>query len=197
MEDQNGTPPPKDALAKDSLAKEPAEDSSLSSSRPKFRRTRWVIDARAQYRMIALGTGGVLVGLLLVYGAALRYHLTVIDYFQSAVAPSKLEQIAFLEGRFAILQKFLGIAFVVLAPIFSYIALQESNRIAGPIYNLVRKIRQFREEGQGHLVVFRRTDYFSELAREYNALVERLSKGRGKSDGDKSNDSARSDDSQS
>jgi hypothetical protein len=49
-----------------------------------------------------------------------------------------------------------------------------SHRFAGPVVNLRRSMREIAEGGTPRKLQFRRTDFWHELADDYNALLARL-----------------------
>src|SRR5690606_17682703 len=79
--------------------------------------------------------------------------------------------ISYYDKIFSMLRIVVSVSFLVLTIIFSIIFLNVTNRIAGPIFNIKRKIRKARETGNLELVSFRSDDFFQDLAKEYNELV--------------------------
>jgi len=66
---------------------------------------------------------------------------------------------------------------IALLPVFIRDSIKLSHRFAGPIYRLRATIRSIAEGNPAPRLKFRKSDYWLDLAEDFNKMVERLSKG--------------------
>ena len=66
---------------------------------------------------------------------------------------------------------------IALLPVFVRDSIKLSHRFAGPIYRLRTTIRSIAEGNPAPQLKFRKTDYWHDLAEDFNTMVQRLSKG--------------------
>jgi hypothetical protein len=58
----------------------------------------------------------------------------------------------------------------------TYLGFVFTNHIAGPIFRLIREMQKLSTNGTSERVVFRKNDYFQDLADAYNKVVDRVEK---------------------
>lgn len=66
------------------------------------------------------------------------------------------------------------VVMLFLLPVYVLDTIKLSHRFTGPIVNLRRSMRAVVDGGPPHKLKFRRTDFWHELADDYNALLSRL-----------------------
>ena len=88
--------------------------------------------------------------------------------------PSKSisERLQFEMGEFALI----GIIMLALLPAFMLDTIRFSNRFVGPIIRLRRHIRELGEQGDTTHCSFRDNDFWSEMAVEYNKVIDVVKK---------------------
>ena len=68
---------------------------------------------------------------------------------------------------------FLGIILLSLFPAFMLDTIRFSNRFVGPIARLRRSLRELGEDGETTVLQFRETDFWADVAKEFNAINDR------------------------
>ena len=63
---------------------------------------------------------------------------------------------------------------VCLIPVFIFDAMRLSNRFTGPVYRLRQATRQLAEGETPDRVEFRGADYWKDLAKDFNHIIQRL-----------------------
>jgi hypothetical protein len=81
--------------------------------------------------------------------------------------PDHLNDIWWTHGPF-----FLVMAF--LLPVFVFDSIKLSHRFAGPVYSLRRAIRDIAQGKPARKLKFRRSDFWHDVAEDYNAMLKRL-----------------------
>jgi signal transduction histidine kinase len=71
----------------------------------------------------------------------------------------------------------LMLVMVFLLPVFVLDTVKLSHRFAGPIISLRRAMREIAEGQPPRKLQFRKTDFWHDLADDYNALTDRISRG--------------------
>ncbi len=138
------------------------------------KRKNWIINPKLQYRLIAM-SGGFVVLVSIILHMLINYLYHKVVKILTILEPRNLEEtLSFMEEQKFLFEAYTLISFAVIVAIFSYFALRETNRIAGPIYNLTNKMKAFRETGECREVTFRKGDYFIELQKEYNLLLKSI-----------------------
>lgn len=137
-----------------------------------YKRKNWIINPKLQYRLMALSGGFVvLVSVILHFLIDYLYHQLI--RVMTLMQPQNLEEtLSYMQQQKQLFEWYAIFSFALIVTAFSYLALRETNRIAGPIYNLTTKMRAFRETGEAQEVTFRKGDYFSDLQTEYNLLLK-------------------------
>lgn len=75
--------------------------------------------------------------------------------------------------------------FLALLPYFIYDTFKITNRFAGPMYRLHRQMRELGHGKKLEPVHFRKGDYWHDVAKDFNAMVDRLQNGGNTDAGDK------------
>jgi hypothetical protein len=140
----------------------------------RFKRRNWIIDPKFQYRLI--GTAGFFLflvflfstGILLFCYSQMLNQLQVLPLEHRDLLTQSIDELLRAANSMMIL------GFIFISGIFAFFMLRLSNRIAGPLYNLKRTIRHFREVGEYKTVNLRKGDHSQELMEEYNLLMKRL-----------------------
>jgi hypothetical protein len=151
------------------IVKQSALDRFRSLLGNPYRRS-WVIDPVMQYRMIATAGFFALIPILLLFFFGVRVSIAVTE----GAAP--VQEINAILAEFRLIWLY---GLPVYACLFAYSTLRLSNRIAGPAYHIRRKMKEGRESGEYKRAHLRDGDHLSDLASEYNALVEKLEARRG------------------
>lgn len=138
----------------------------------KYRRTQWVVNPYLQYRLIIIWCFSMVTIFGLLYYAIIKIFSELTNFVRQSSLENSQELLLYVQEQNRILVIYVLLGFFLLVLIFIYVQLSETNRIAGPIFNLIRKMRISREQGKLEPVKFRQNDYFPELADEYNSLVE-------------------------
>lgn len=153
------------------------QDSRLENlSQKKSPRKTWVINPKLQYRLIfivGILALGVVAFFFILFSAFISNIDAQVRFVGGPDAPALLEYIQMQRTQMG-LYMLGGLAFLVT--IFSILGLRETNRIAGPIFNLTRRISALRAGEKIEPVQFRKNDYFPELADEFNGLLENFQK---------------------
>ena len=66
------------------------------------------------------------------------------------------------------------VTLIAMLPFFIYDTLRLTNRFVGPVFRLRRELRRFAEGGDFQPIRFRGTDFWNDLAVQFNHLVERV-----------------------
>jgi methyl-accepting chemotaxis protein len=139
------------------------------------RRRIYVVDKKFQhtfmFRFAAMVLGGVAMSFLLL---AVYYHfrysgpnLPMKFFYLSNQPGAGLEQVPLV----ALILPPLVVA-TALSVFFTFLlGLLYSHRIAGPLYNLKRVLRRFREGDMNQVVRFRKHDEFHDLAAEVSRTI--------------------------
>jgi HAMP domain-containing protein len=136
-------------------------------------RKRFIINPRYQWQH-ATFTILCLLPLSALYPVVI---LNIFDYFimrTSQGSPVDAAVLAFRSGVIARLV-LLQVSFVILVALVS---LYLSHRTAGPVYKLMQAMRELREGRFRAPLTFRKRDFFSELAGEFNQAFEGFSKAQ-------------------
>ena len=137
-----------------------------------YKRKNWIINPKLQYRLIALSGGFVALVTLLFRILSNQLHSQLVKVL-TLLQPQNLQDTLFyIEEQKSLYEGYALICFTVIVTVFSYLALRETNRIAGPVYNLTTKMKAFRETGEKKEVAFRKGDHFADLQNEYNLLLK-------------------------
>jgi hypothetical protein len=67
------------------------------------------------------------------------------------------------------------LVFVLLLPVFILDTIRLSHRFVGPVYRLRQTIRQIAEGETPPALKFRESDFWQDMAQDFNAMVDRLS----------------------
>jgi methyl-accepting chemotaxis protein len=101
--------------------------------------------------------------------------INIFDYFISRTAQGAVVDAGLLAFRSGVIVRLvmLQISFLILVALVS---LYISHRTAGPIHKLVNAMRELREGRFKSPLFFRKRDFFSEVAVEFNLTFEQLTK---------------------
>ncbi len=89
--------------------------------------------------------------------------------------PSNLDQTLWQDFKVAVFSQLPSITvFFALLPWFIHDSLKLSNRFAGPMVRLRGAIIQLAQGDESHSLTFRRGDYWTDIASEFNKLRERV-----------------------
>lgn len=66
------------------------------------------------------------------------------------------------------------VVFLLLLPYFIYDSFKMTNRFAGPMYRLHQQIKALSTGEPQRPINFRKNDYWQEVAKDFNAMIERL-----------------------
>jgi hypothetical protein len=73
----------------------------------------------------------------------------------------------------------LMLVMIFLLPVFVLDTVKLSHRFAGPIINLRRAMREIAEGKPARKIQFRKSDFWHDLADDYNSIADRLNGGNG------------------
>lgn len=76
---------------------------------------------------------------------------------------------------------FVFLVMFLLLPVFAYDAIRVSNRFAGPVSRLRKTIQELSEGKESKPLEFRENDFWKNLAKEFNGMVDTLRNERVKS----------------
>ena len=142
------------------------------------RRRIYVVDRSFQYgfmlRFAGMVVGGIALSFLVMavcyYVCFSRSELSVTYFYITGEEDFVLKK----TGLLALVLPSLGISALLRLGFTLLFALLYSHRIAGPLFNLKRVIREIREERLPETVQFRKADEFQDLAVEMNKTVSWL-----------------------
>jgi HAMP domain-containing protein len=148
--------------------------------KPTYKRKILLIDRQFQYRFMIRFSGMVVAGqvfsfLLLAAYYMLRYSessLTFKFFYISGVAGTGLRETTLLN----LILPSLAISIVLTTACTLFMALIYSHRIAGPIYNLKRALREVRNGNLERKIRFRQKDEFHDLAAEVTRTIAWMKK---------------------
>ncbi|RYZ76992.1 MAG: hypothetical protein EOP04_31455, partial [Proteobacteria bacterium] len=132
---------------------------STPSVRKTFRRTKWIIDSKFQWMIILKVVSMLLILCSIFYAWMMRLSASVIQFALGATEFHSDDFIQYVSGKQLELQIQLFVVFVVMSSICAFLLLRESNRIAGPVFQMKRKIKLLRESGQIESIHLRKDDY--------------------------------------
>lgn len=139
---------------------------------PLNRRTKLIIMPDVQYGLLGYIAAFVALMALSQFTAFvlfLKYALTATSLDEGSASTAIYA--AILEQRFVLLA-YLLIPILVVSAVGIYFFVRLSNRIAGPIFNVHRQIRDANASGKPLKIVLRQGDYFQDLARDLNRLAD-------------------------
>jgi hypothetical protein len=112
---------------------------------------------------------------VLLFVSSIIYPITIYDIMTSFIefaAEKSSENKALLEERRTSLIILLAVWQIGFTIIVAIAAIFFGHKIAGPLYKLKKFLRGIREDGSYTKLVFRKGDYFQELADEFNNTFE-------------------------
>lgn len=140
------------------------------------RRKKFIINSGLQYRFL-------LFSLILSFVSASLFYLATMYLFW------KFEQTGYEVGlpdghiffRFIGNQKrFMNILLLVASPIITFVTcytgIKFSNRVAGPIFQMTKHLKELNNSKELNEITFRENDYFMELQDEFNKFIKSLKK---------------------
>ncbi len=135
------------------------------NARKKKKRSRILIDSQVQ---CALGMRLAMHwSIFLLATIAITATLRIVGNAEQANAADMIV--------FALREQWVAIVVILaLMPWFIHDALGLSNRFAGPIVRLRSAIRELRHDEPTQPMLFRNTDFWSDIAQEFNGLRERV-----------------------
>jgi len=89
----------------------------------------------------------------------------------AAIDPDYVTKMAEHKKTLLIVLAVWQIGFILLAFVYCILF---SHRVAGPIYNLTQYLSRYRKDGRQGPVIFRKHDYFKELADEMNLTMNHI-----------------------
>jgi sensor histidine kinase YesM len=140
------------------------------------RRKIFIINSKLQYRFLGFS-------LLLSFVSASLFYLATLYLFW------KFEQTGYEVGlpaghiffRFIGNQRnFMSVLLLVASPIIifvtCYVGIKFSHRVAGPIYQMTKHLKELNNSAELTEVTFRENDYFIELQDEFNIFIKSVKK---------------------
>lgn len=137
--------------------------------RERKKRSQFIVDKGVQYKFIGLSIGyACAICLVSIFGLQILSRQIVDTLDQTSSPPEVSLQI--IEKINLVSLQFIGLTAVVL--LFAWFGgLYFSNRIAGPIYGMMRTIDRYLEGDREARVQTREKDYFTPLADKINDLL--------------------------
>ncbi|MBN1115552.1 MAG: hypothetical protein JXA66_09455 [Oligoflexia bacterium] len=144
------------------------------------KRDIFVVDEAFQFKYsIFLGVSGLIISLLIsfvVYNYSLAHDRILLV--------SGLDQSSEIVSFFSVQQRLLLVKLVALSVIITLfmflVGLIVSNRIAGPVFSIRRKIREIISSGDYSTRFYvRKRDELKDLVQELNLLMEKIEQGKG------------------
>ncbi len=144
-------------------------------AKPIVRRRIYVIDKTFQHTFMFRFALMVTVGVLLSFGVLAGYYylrysgpnLPMKFFYLSNQPGAGLEQVSLM----TLVLPSLVVATVLSLLFTLFLGLLYSHRIAGPLYNLKKALRRFREGQMNQVVRFRKYDEFHDLAAEVSRTM--------------------------
>lgn len=134
------------------------------TSRPSIRKREYIVDPKVQWTLILYSLGvAVIVALLCVMLIQSDFYYLLTGLFSGVLDSNSRMLVLLILG---------GIFVVVFSIIFLGITL--SNRIAGPIYRLIRHMEGVRDGVVTEDLVLRKGDYFAKSAKVCNEMVKAI-----------------------
>jgi hypothetical protein len=148
---------------------------------PHSKRKRYLVDPRVQVPLLAR---------MAVYGFAYLGAICVLIAVQVALSSPAVDTTV-LSARIAVAFGPALLASLFVLPLVLFDCVRFSNRFAGPMKRLQRSVQQLVDEGQAERMVFRRDDFWFELAEQFNRLADRIEElEQAQGSGDRSSDLA-------
>ena len=141
---------------------------------PKFKRRRYIVNPKFQWRLIAF-VMLTAVGICSLFFLAIKHSFTldkelglVIDLPQDHVY---FEHLSLMQTDLT--YAFLAVCAILLLVVF-LVTLAFSFRVAGPVYRMTQDLQSYRDDNLLNPIQFREYDYFPELADAFNRRLLHL-----------------------
>lgn len=145
--------------------------------KPTFWRRQYFINPEFQGSFIQMVIGTALLINLVLYGANIYIFFKFNAYGESLNFDQKRQFYEFFQNQILSLNKVFLISGAIVFAILVVYGLLMSHKVAGPVYNLelqlkkIQKLENLDNVHQLKATSFRKTDYFQDVAEEYNKAL--------------------------
>jgi methyl-accepting chemotaxis protein len=150
----------------------------MSAERPKNARKSYLINPAFQWRFVTFMLAIALVTILVFYAANLYFFLNFIGIGRELNLPPDHALFRFIAEQ----RRTMNIIFVATSFVAGIVivggGILLSHRVAGPLHRLRGHLDRVAESGDAKPVIFRKGDFFPELAEACNRCLDRLKSSR-------------------
>lgn len=135
------------------------------------RRKIFLINPKLQYSFLGFSLLMSLISIAVFYIATLYLFWNFEQTGYSVGIPEGHIFYRFIGDQRSLMNIILLIAAPLITLVTCYIGIKLSNRVAGPIHNMTKHLKELNETGEIRDVKFRENDYFIELENEFNKFI--------------------------
>lgn len=146
------------------------------SMKPGNRRKIFLINPRLQYSFLGFSLLMSLISIAVFYIATLYLFWKFEQTGYSVGIAEGHIFYRFIADQRSLMNTILLIAAPVITIATCFIGIKLSHRVAGPIYNMTKHLKNINENGEIKEIKFRENDYFLELENEFNNFIKNSNK---------------------